>query len=105
MGEPSGWNSEEHGPLPLFSTAAHVHHRVVPRSELLSLGRVFVANMTGNVVFLGFALAGAPGFSIVTSIVAIGSSWSAALVAGGSHLVGSPSRPLRGGRHLLARSA
>ncbi|GAA4955443.1 hypothetical protein GCM10023238_22610 [Streptomyces heliomycini] len=27
----------------------------------MALGRVFVANMTGNVVFLGFALAGAPG--------------------------------------------
>ncbi|WP_133909805.1 YoaK family protein [Streptomyces sp. NBC_00582] len=29
----------------------------------LGLGRVFTANMTGNVVVLGFAAAGAPGFS------------------------------------------
>ena len=29
----------------------------------LRLGHVFVANMTGNVVFLSFALAGASGFS------------------------------------------
>src|SRR5713101_7190652 len=39
----------------------------------LVLGHVFVANMTGNVVFLAFALAGAPGFSILASLVALGS--------------------------------
>ena len=31
----------------------------------LGLGHVFTANMTGNVVVLGFAAAGAPGFSVV----------------------------------------
>jgi uncharacterized membrane protein YoaK (UPF0700 family) len=30
--------------------------------SVLALGKVFTANMTGNVVFLGFAIAGAPGF-------------------------------------------
>ncbi|MGQ4335236.1 YoaK family protein, partial [Streptomyces hayashii] len=30
----------------------------------LGLGHVFTANMTGNVVVLGFAAAGAPGFSV-----------------------------------------
>jgi uncharacterized membrane protein YoaK (UPF0700 family) len=29
--------------------------------SILRLGHVFVANMTGNVVFLGFAIARAPG--------------------------------------------
>ena len=37
----------------------------------LRLGHVFVANMTGNVVFLGFSAAGAPGLSVVGSLVAI----------------------------------
>jgi hypothetical protein len=37
---------------------------VVDAVSILSLGRVFVANMTGNVVFIGFALAGASGFSL-----------------------------------------
>jgi uncharacterized membrane protein YoaK (UPF0700 family) len=32
---------------------------------------VFVANMTGNVVFLGFAIVGAQGFSIAASLVAL----------------------------------
>jgi len=38
--------------------------------------------MTGNVVFLGFALAGAPGFSIVASVVALASFWSGAFIGG-----------------------
>ena len=36
---------------------------VVDAVSFLFLGRVFVANMTGNVVFIGFAVAGAPGLS------------------------------------------
>ncbi|MFF4831482.1 YoaK family protein [Streptomyces sp. NPDC001315] len=48
----------------------------------LGLGQVFTANMTGNVVVLGFAAAGAPGFSVphtATSLV----SFVAGAVAGG----------------------
>jgi Protein of unknown function (DUF1275) len=37
------------------------------------LGHAFVANMIGNVVLLGFALAGAPAFSILASAAAIAS--------------------------------
>ena len=49
---------------------------VVDAVSILSLGRVFVANMTGNVVFLGFALAGASGFSLSASVFAlIGFCW------------------------------
>jgi uncharacterized membrane protein YoaK (UPF0700 family) len=44
---------------------------VVDAISILSLGRVFVANMTGNVVFVGFALAGAPGFSLAASLSAL----------------------------------
>ncbi len=36
--------------------------------SILALGRVFVANMTGNIVFVGFALAGAAGFSLAASL-------------------------------------
>jgi uncharacterized membrane protein YoaK (UPF0700 family) len=45
---------------------------VVDAVSILSLGRVFVANMTGNVVFVGFAAAGAPGFSLSASLWALG---------------------------------
>jgi uncharacterized membrane protein YoaK (UPF0700 family) len=37
----------------------------------LGLGRVFTANMTGNVVFLAFAIAGAKGLSISASVLAL----------------------------------
>jgi uncharacterized membrane protein YoaK (UPF0700 family) len=44
---------------------------VVDAVSILALGRVFVANMTGNVVFVGFALAGAPGFALAASLAAL----------------------------------
>jgi len=44
---------------------------LVDAFSYLSLGHVFVANMTGNVVFLAFALAGSPGFSIPVSVAAL----------------------------------
>jgi hypothetical protein len=42
---------------------------VVDAVSILRLGRVLVANMTGNVVFSGFALVGAPGFSLSAGFV------------------------------------
>jgi len=44
---------------------------LVDAVSVLGLGGVFTANMTGNVVFLGFAVAGIPGYSMVRSIVAL----------------------------------
>lgn len=43
----------------------------------LRLGHVFVANMTGNVVFFGFALARAEWFSIRASVLALAAFTSA----------------------------
>jgi uncharacterized membrane protein YoaK (UPF0700 family) len=48
----------------------------------LALGHVFTANMTGNVVFLAFAVAGVPGLSIPRSAVSLG-AFLAGAVAGG----------------------
>ncbi|WP_204249259.1 DUF1275 family protein [Frondihabitans sp. PAMC 28766] len=62
---------------------------MIDATSILGLGRVFVANMTGNVVFIGFALAGAPGYSIWGSLVAL-----AAFLVGAS-----------GGGSLIARTA
>src|SRR5580692_4358208 len=59
------------GPLPPFMVALTVVTGLVDSFSYLVLGHVFVANMTGNVVFLAFALAGAPGFSITSSLVAL----------------------------------
>jgi len=60
-----------HGPLPALLLALTFVTGVVDAASILGLDRVFVANMTGNVVFLGFAAAGAPGFSLVGSLVAL----------------------------------
>jgi len=60
--------------------------------SILRLGRVFVANMTGNIAFLGFAAAGAPGFSVPASLVALGAFLAGAGI--GSRIPGSPSRRL-----------
>ncbi|MFJ1805323.1 MULTISPECIES: YoaK family protein [unclassified Streptomyces] len=48
----------------------------------LGLGHVFTANMTGNVVVLGFAAAGAPGFSIPHTATSLGCFLVGAVVGG-----------------------
>ena len=68
---------------------------IVDAVSILSLGRVFVANMTGNVVFVGFALAGAKGFSLAASLSALGGFLLGAL--GGGWVI----RRLRPNRALL----
>ncbi|HEX4443899.1 MAG TPA: YoaK family protein [Galbitalea sp.] len=69
-----------HGPLPAILLLLTFGTGLVDAISIIGLGRVFVANMTGNVVFIGFALAGAPGFSLWGSVVAlIGFLFGAAL--------------------------
>jgi uncharacterized membrane protein YoaK (UPF0700 family) len=41
--------------------------------SFLGLGRVFTANMTGNIVFLGFGIAGSGGLPVVAPLVSLGS--------------------------------
>jgi uncharacterized membrane protein YoaK (UPF0700 family) len=64
-------SNPRHGPLPALLLVLTVATGVVDAVSILALGRVFIANMTGNVVFIGFALAGAPGFSLVASLLAL----------------------------------
>ena len=63
--------ASEHGPLPGLLIGLTVVTGLVDAFSYLTLGHVFVANMTGNVVFFGFALAGAGEVSTVTSLLAI----------------------------------
>lgn len=62
---------------------------IVDAVSFLGLGHVFTANMTGNVVFIGFALGGAPDLSVFRSVVAL-----AAFMIGG----------IAGGRVVRAES-
>jgi uncharacterized membrane protein YoaK (UPF0700 family) len=71
-----------YGPLPPLLLAMTVVTGLVDSYSYLVLGHVFVANMTGNVVFLAFALMGAPGFSIPASIAALGSFGLGAAIGG-----------------------
>src|SRR5580658_9998182 len=48
----------------------------------LGLGRVFTANMTGNVVVLGFAAAGAPGFTMSATLTSLGVFLAGAALGG-----------------------
>src|SRR6201985_2882559 len=74
--------SGRHGPLPPLLVSLTVVTGLVDSFSYLVLGHVFVANMTGNVAFLGFAIAGAPGFSVAASLVALGAFVFGALVGG-----------------------
>jgi uncharacterized membrane protein YoaK (UPF0700 family) len=60
-----------HGPLPALLLLLTILSGVIDAVSILSLGRVFVANMTGNVVVVGFAIAGAPGFSLSAAVAAL----------------------------------
>jgi uncharacterized membrane protein YoaK (UPF0700 family) len=72
---------------------------VIDAVSILTLGRVFVANMTGNVVFIGFALVGIPGFSLRASLFALAGFLLGAAVAG------AVAPRLTGGRGALLRTA
>lgn len=60
-----------HGPLPGLLLALMVVAGAVDTVSVLKLGRVFVANMTGNIVFAGFAAVGTPGFPLLASALAV----------------------------------
>lgn len=68
---------------------------LVDAISVLGLDRVFTANMTGNVVLLGFALARVPGFHPGPYLVALGSFCIGAVTAGRLALFRSD-RPIRG---------
>jgi uncharacterized membrane protein YoaK (UPF0700 family) len=86
---------DKDGLLPPLLVALTVVTGLVDAFSYLVLGHVFVANMTGNVVFFAFALAGVGGFSATASVTAIGCFALAALA------VGRVGRSLAGRRELL----
>lgn len=63
---------ERDGPLPALLLALTVLAGIVDAVSILRLGGVFVATMTGNLVFISLALAGARGFAVATCALALG---------------------------------
>ena len=68
--------------LPLLLHVATAITGLIDAISYLALGHVFTANMTGNVVFLAFAVAGAPGLSITRSLTALVAFLAGALIGG-----------------------
>src|SRR5437867_10023990 len=85
---------EQPASLPLLLLVLTVTTGLIDAVSVLGLGRVFTANMTGNVVFLGFALAGVPGFSPARSLAALAAFLAGAVIGGrlGGRLDGSRRR-------------
>ena len=69
-------------PLPMVLVVLTVTTGLVDAVSVLGLGRVFTANMTGNVVFLGFAAAGVPGFSVARALVSLAGFVVGAILGG-----------------------
>jgi uncharacterized membrane protein YoaK (UPF0700 family) len=69
-------------PLPWLLLLLSVTTGLVDAISVLGLGKVFTANMTGNIVFLGFAAVGTPGFKPMSYVVAIAAFLVGALIAG-----------------------
>jgi uncharacterized membrane protein YoaK (UPF0700 family) len=68
---------------------------LVDAVSYLRLGRVFVANMTGNVVFLGFSIDPHSGLSVAAPIIAIAGFALGALAGGRAAHSLADARPIR----------
>ncbi|WP_424889257.1 YoaK family protein [Streptomyces sp. XH2] len=77
---PDGTNA--HGALPAVLVVLTLATGIVDAVSFLGLHHVFVANMTGNVVFLGFSLAGGGEPSVRASLLALGAFSAGAWAAG-----------------------
>ncbi|WP_042372080.1 YoaK family protein [Streptacidiphilus neutrinimicus] len=81
---PTGAEIGDGHPLTLSLLVLTLVSGIVDGVSYLGLGHVFTANMTGNVVVVGFAIAGAPGFSAAGSLTSLGafllgSAWAGRL--------------------------
>jgi uncharacterized membrane protein YoaK (UPF0700 family) len=90
--------SQTHPSLLWGLTAVTVVSGLNDAVSYLGLGHVFTANMTGNIVVLGFAAAAAPGFSVRATLTSIGVFLVGAVVAG------SMARRITSRRTLLIRA-
>jgi uncharacterized membrane protein YoaK (UPF0700 family) len=74
--------TSQRDPLPRTLTALTVLSGIADAVSYLGLGHVFTANMTGNIVVLGFAAAGWPGFSAAASLLSLAGFLLGAVIAG-----------------------
>lgn len=74
--------NETDGPLPAMLMALTMLAGVVDAVSILGLGGVFVAMVTGNLVFVALGMAGARAFAVVPCLLAIGGFVVGALAGG-----------------------
>ena len=55
---------------------------LVDAGSYVAMGHVFTANMTGNIIFLGFAFGGVPGLSVGRSATVLGFGLAGGMIAG-----------------------
>ena len=77
---------------------------VIDAACYLGLGRVFAANMTGNVVLLGFGIAGSSGLPVVAPLVSL-FAFLAGAVVGGRMAVKLPPKETHLARAMLIEVA
>ncbi|MER7670132.1 YoaK family protein [Kitasatospora sp. NPDC096128] len=78
----SGPQIHDRHPLALALFGLTLVSGLIDAVSYLGLGHVFTANMTGNVVVIAFALAGAPGFSVAGSLTSLAAFLLGAGLAG-----------------------
>lgn len=73
---------DEHGPLPGLLLVLTLVTGLVDAVSFLALGRAFVGNMTGNVVFAGLAVGGVSGFTVLPPLLSVVSFFAGAIAGG-----------------------
>src|SRR3989454_9969516 len=81
-GPPTPNDAPKPGSLPALLVVLTITTGLIDAVSVLGLGRVFTANMTGNIVFLGFALARVPEFSARRSLAALAAFLIGAVIGG-----------------------
>ena len=74
---------------------------LVDAVSYLGLGRVFTANMTGNIVLLGFGIAGGEGLPVVAPLVSLGAFLAGSAIGGVLALTTADRHPQHVARTLV----
>jgi uncharacterized membrane protein YoaK (UPF0700 family) len=73
---------------------------LIDAASYLGLGKVFTANMTGNIVLLGFGIAGGSGLPVISPLVSL-AAFMAGAVLGGRMAGATPARARHFSRSML----
>ena len=73
---------------------------VIDAASYLGLGHVFTANMTGNIVLLGFGIAGGSGLPVISPLVSL-AAFLAGAALGGRMALALPARTVHLSRSML----